>query len=50
MSISFMMFGIKKLPSTLVKLRKLVYIYEADSKKFIGEFPTVENLIWVRLH
>ena len=36
------MFEVKKSPDTIAKLEKLVYVYEADTLKFIGLFPTVE--------
>lgn len=36
------MFEVKKSPGTICKLQKLVYVYEADTLKFIGLFPTVE--------
>lgn len=36
------MFEFKKSPGTIAKLQKLVYVYEADTLKFIGLFPTVE--------
>ena len=36
------MFGTKKSPTTIAKLQKLVYVYEAETLKFIGVFPTVE--------
>nr|YP_010977141.1 GIY-YIG endonuclease [Daedalea dickinsii]WNZ34346.1 GIY-YIG endonuclease [Daedalea dickinsii] len=36
------MFGLKKSRATIDKLQKLVYVYEADSLKIIGVFPTVE--------
>lgn len=36
------MFGVKKSPATIAKLQKLVYVYEAETLKFIGLFPTVE--------
>ena len=36
------MFGTKKSSETIAKLQKLVYVYEADSKNFLGVFPTVE--------
>ena len=35
------MYGIKKSAETITKLQKLVYVYEYDTKKFIGIFPTV---------
>jgi group I intron endonuclease len=36
------MFGKIKSPATITKLQKLVYVYEADTFKFIGVFSTVE--------
>ena len=36
------MFGTKKSPTTIAKLQKLVYVYEAETLKFIGKFSTVE--------
>ena len=36
------MFGFKKSPATIAKLQKLVYVYEAETLKFIGKFSTVE--------
>lgn len=36
------MFGIEKSPATIVKLKKLVYVYEAETRKLIGVFSTVE--------
>ena len=36
------MFGVIKSPATLAKLHKLVYVYEADTRKLIGTFSTVE--------
>nr|AYE93366.1 GIY-YIG homing endonuclease [Termitomyces sp.] len=36
------MFGVKKSPETIAKLQKLVYVYEAETLKFIGVFSTVE--------
>ena len=36
------MFGIKKSPTTITKLQKLVYVYEADTLKNIGIFSTLE--------
>ena len=36
------MFGIVKSPTTIAKLQKLVYVYEAETRKFIGVFPTVK--------
>ena len=36
------MFGYKKSPATILKLQKLVYVYEADTLKYIGVFSTVE--------
>lgn len=35
------MFGKKKSSETLAKLQKLVYVYESDTKNFIGVYPTV---------
>ena len=36
------MFGIKKSAKTISKLVKLIYVYEYDSKNFIGSYSTVE--------
>jgi len=36
------MFGVPKSPATIAKLQKLVYVYEAETTKFIGVFSTVE--------
>lgn len=36
------MFGITKSSETIKKLQKMVYVYEADSLKFIGKYSTVE--------
>jgi NUMOD3 motif len=36
------MFGKIKSPATITKLQKLVYVYEAETFKFIGVFSTVE--------
>ena len=36
------MFGVKKSSATIAKIQKLVYVYEADTIKYIGVFPTVE--------
>ena len=36
------MFGVKKSSATIAKIQKLVYVYEAETLKFIGVFPTVE--------
>ena len=36
------MFGIKKSPITISKLQKLIYVYEAETLKFIGDYSTVE--------
>jgi hypothetical protein len=33
-------FGQKKSPATIAKLQKLIYVYEADTIKFIGLFST----------
>ena len=35
-------FGEKKSPTTLAKLTKLVYVYNAKNMSFIGAYPTVE--------
>ena len=35
-------FGIKKSEITIKKLQKLVYVYEADSRKLIRSYLTVE--------
>ena len=34
--------GVKKYPATIAKLQKLVYVYEVDTLKLIGVFPTLE--------
>ena len=34
--------GATKSPATIAKIQKLVYVYEADTIKYIGVFPTVE--------
>jgi hypothetical protein len=36
------MFGQIKSPATIANIHKLVYVYEADTIKFIGVFSTVE--------
>jgi group I intron endonuclease len=36
------MFGIVKSLNTIKKLQKIVYVYEADTRKFIGVYSTVE--------
>ena len=36
------MFGIKKSPTTIAKLQKLVYVYETETLNLIGIFSTVE--------
>jgi group I intron endonuclease len=36
------MFGIKKSKATIVKLQKLVYVYEAETLKFLGAYPIVK--------
>ena len=36
------MYGLKKSVTTIAKLQKLVYVYEADTYKFVGAFPTVQ--------
>ena len=36
------MFGLAKSPETILKLQNLVYVYEAETRKFVGVFPTVE--------
>ena len=36
------MYGSIKSPSTIAKLQKLVYVYEADNRKLVGVFSTVE--------
>lgn len=36
------MFGKVKSETTILKLQKLVYVYETENKKFIGKFSTVE--------
>jgi group I intron endonuclease len=36
------MFGIIKSPATILKLHKLIYVYEAENLKRIGVFSTVE--------
>ena len=36
------MFGKKKSSETLAKLYKLVYVYEFETKNFIGAYPTVK--------
>lgn len=35
------MYGIKKSAETIAKLQKLVYVYEYDTKIFIGAYPTI---------
>ena len=35
------MYGKIKSSETLIKLQKLVYVYDSDTKFFIGSFPTV---------
>ena len=35
------MYGIKKSAETITKLQKLVYVYEYDTKNFIGVYPTL---------
>lgn len=40
--INNLMFGVVKSPATIVKLQKLVYVYEADTLKKISVFSTVE--------
>jgi hypothetical protein len=35
------LYGIKKTPSTLAKITKLVYVYNFSDMSFIGEFSTV---------
>lgn len=36
------MFGIKKSAETLIKLQKLIYVYESETTKFIGAYPTIQ--------
>jgi group I intron endonuclease len=36
------MFGIVKSPDTIKKLQKMIFVYEADTRKFIGLYSTVE--------
>jgi hypothetical protein len=36
------MFGIKKSVETIAKLQKLVYVYESETKNFIGSYSTVQ--------
>ena len=36
------MYGIKKSAETINKLQKLIYVYEYDTKTFIGSYPTVQ--------
>jgi group I intron endonuclease len=36
------MFGVLKSPATIAKLQKLVYVYEAETRKLIAIFSTVE--------
>jgi group I intron endonuclease len=36
------MFGITKSLDTIKKLQKIVYVYEAETLKYIGEYSTVE--------
>ncbi len=36
------MFGIKKSAEIISKLHKLIYVYEYETKKFIGSYSTVE--------
>lgn len=36
------MYGIKKSSETITKLNKLIYVYENDTKNFIGVFPTTQ--------
>lgn len=43
------MFGIKKSPESIAKLQKLVYVYEADTLKYIGVFPTVECVKYFKM-
>jgi len=35
------MYGIKKSAETITKLQKLIYVYEYETKNFIGIYPTV---------
>jgi len=44
------LYGIKKSPSTLAKITKLVYVYNFSDMSFIGEFSTeiVVNTIRLR--
>jgi len=37
------MFGAVKSPVTIAKLQKLVYVYEAETRKLIGVFPTTNT-------
>jgi group I intron endonuclease len=36
------MFGIKKSPTTIAKLQKLIYVYDSNSRKLIGIYSTVK--------
>lgn len=36
------MYGIKKSAVTIAKLHKLVYVYDSETQKFIGAYPTVK--------
>lgn len=43
------MFPIKKSPAIIAKLQKLIYVYEADTLKYIGVFSTVKCIKYFKM-